>query len=464
VNLRYNKEKLNETNVVIPFVPFQGKLNIRVLDYNGKEVIQKTLKGLFPTELTIDFDKTFDVGYYAVKTAIYDEKDNLVRVLPLDGFSVIRGSIAQTERKSQKKMSTTYYFFGTEKNPLFVNGNRADTFTWMKKMGIFRNVGSTPGFNKELWEEVKKNELMFTVDFWDYHSSESNEYKKQLAKDAGQYTSWFKSFNEIDIVSQRPTPEKWVERTKWEYEAVKAVNPEYTYIGGSLVRVSKNDWFERCLQLGLDKYQDAWDVHAYPQTPPTLDASLSNSPDETELGVINTYKKIGRVNLKPFWVGETGARSSHGIDARRWQAEAVTKMTAWANARTDVPIISFLIPWTSNRHNASGGFGDIQTGHMPAEAAYYTVSALIDGMPYRRIYPPDPQMQAAYFGETLLVWSTGATKEWQLRLTQPGPWLLVDVVGRITPLPVDADGIANITVSNSPVYVIRQENYDKFTR
>jgi hypothetical protein len=104
-------------------------------------------------------------------------------------------------------------------------------------------------------------------------------------------------------------------------------------------------------------------------------------------------------------------------------------------------------------------------GHKPGEAAMYTASALIDGLPYRAVDAKDTNIQAAYFGETLMLWRTDeATGDWLLKLDPGKPWVLVDVVGHLQELVVDTSGIANILTTNSPVYVLSRSDYERLTR
>jgi hypothetical protein len=177
---------------------------------------------------------------------------------------------------------------------------------------------------------------------------------------------------------------------------------------------------------------------------------MSNSPNETELGVEACYQRLGRSNDKPFWIGETGARCSHGQDARRWQADTVAKMIACALSREDFHTIGFLWPWTFPHSGTHAGpranASDIPTAHMPAEAAYYTAGALIDGFDYTRL-ELGPDIQAARFGMTVMLWSTGQAREVGLPLENDGPWVVVDVVGRARNLPVDENNYAILAVS-----------------
>jgi hypothetical protein len=111
------------------------------------------------------------------------------------------------------------------------------------------------------------------------------------------------------------------------------------YVGGSLVQPGDMEgagqWFKQVLQLGLDHYQNAWDLHAYPQQAPRFGGPIGNGESEDERGVLAAYASLGRKNSLPFWLGETGAKAMHGLTGRRWQAEQVAKMIAWVNSRSD---------------------------------------------------------------------------------------------------------------------------------
>jgi hypothetical protein len=64
-----------------------------------------------------------------------------------------------------------------------------------------------------------------------------------------------------------------------------------------------------------------------------------------------------------------------------------------------------------------------------------------------------------------MIWRTDeATGHWPLKLDPGKPWLLVDVVGRIKELPVDASGNADIPISASPVYVLARTDYERLIR
>ena len=95
----------------------------------------------------------------------------------------------------------------------------------------------------------------------------------------------------------------------------------------------------------------------------------------------------------------------------------------------------------------------------------YTASALIDGLPYHAFDAKDANIQAAYFGETLMIWRTDeVANNWQLKLASGKPWVMVDVVGHLQELTLDASGIANIPISASPVYVLARSDYERLTR
>ena len=457
LDLRRQRPRQDERTVG-PIIPFDAKLELVITDYDGVEVDRRETQAQFPGVVTVDFGKAPNTGYYAVQANLYSTRDGeVILSCPADGFSVVRGTAAQFARRDRKKMAVTYYFMaGGEKY-------RTLYFPWMTRMGIHRNIGSNPGFPLDLAKAAKDAGLALTMDFWDIHSSYTQQRRGELAAKAAPYTRWYKSFNEVDIVPRvRKTPEHWVARMKGEYEAVKAARPDALYVGGSLVRPGTDTWFTECLKLGIEKYHDVWDVHAYPQRPPKLEGTLSNSPNETELGVLTCYKRAGKTNTKPFWIGETGARACHGYDGRRWQADTVAKMVACVCSRRDFQYVGFLIPWHYGRDDRRLHLNDIGTGHMPGEAAYYTASALIDGFPYSRLGVGGKHVQAAQFGDTRMLWTTAGPREVSLPLDGADAWLRVDVVGRVRELPTE-NGVARLRLTGSPVYVLPRADYERLT-
>jgi len=461
LKLRYDLRHAGRAE--LPIVPFDARLVLEIADYDGKEIMRREVTRQFPGVVEFDLGKAPDCGYYAVQPTLYTPDGKLIMACVPDGFSVIGGTATQFARRDRKKMAVTYYFMGAGENATY-----RTAFPWMRRTGIYRNIGSSPSFPLELAEAAKREGIILTMDFWDIHNSRTQEARVDLAKKAAPYTPWYKSFNEVDIHHHvRKTPEHWVQRTKGEYEAVKAARPDAVFVGGSLVRPGSDDWFTTCLKQGLDRYVDAWDVHAYPQAPPTLEGTLSNSSNETELGVLTCYQRAGMTNTKPFWIGETGARASHGYDARRWQADTVAKMTACVCSRDDFQYIAFLWPWqaahTGTHAGPKAGTNDITTPHMPGEAAYYTASALIDGFAYTRLDLGDNSVQAAFFGETRMLWSTSGRRQVNLTLDHGGPWVVVDVIGRVRALAVGEGGAARIDLTGSPVYVMSKASYERLT-
>lgn len=451
-----------EPKLDAPILPFAGKLVLTMTDYDGREIARREIEGKFPSEVQTDFGSAPEPGYYEIRPALLDADGKLIMAFPADGFSVVRGAVAQHGRLAKKKLWNNYYY---------ITEVWTDLLPWLERSGIWRNLGSYPTFGsdqKAFWDAARKRGTVLFGDFV-ADSHDVNKTEAQIAKLAGElapYTKFFKGFNEIDIHMTMPQrePGTWVERTRWEYEAVKKARPDAIYLGGSLVRpggAESGAWFEQCLRLGVDRYQDAWDVHSYPQVSPVLEGALTGWSQELDLGVLATYKKVGRENHLPFWLGECGAKAAHSFDGRRGQAEMAAKMVAWANSRPDYHGIAFCLAheyvWTSGR------FWDYQMGHFPGEAALYTVGALVDGLPYRRAGLADRQVQAGWFGDTLMVWTTGKDSDLEWKLDGPGPWLLVDVVGRTNPLSV-ADGIAKFRVGSSPHYLLTQSRYDELTR
>jgi hypothetical protein len=446
-------QRRNSTLPVLPFLPFEGQLKLAVHDYDGKEIYSATKKATFPDTVAFDLGEAPRRGYYYTHLELLDNDGNLVAFYPPDGFSVIGGVAAQRERRDAKEMAVVYYFMSKH--------NLYDTlyFPYMQRIGIFRNIGGCNGRALEMYKTARENGLILTADLW----NRTGEYLQEYVKETAPFVDSYKSHNEIDIhPDQRGTPESWVAKAKTHYETAKKHDPDALVVGASFARPGADEWFTECLKLGLGNFHDVWDVHCYPQHPPVLGGSMSNSPRETESGVLMAMESIGMTNTKPFWIGETGARCSHGSDARPWQADTVAKMAACSLSRKDFEIIGFLVPWHYAR--AIHGISDISAAHMPAETAYYTASALIDGFEsYQRINLGD-DIQAARFGPTLMLWRTNpAPTDIQFQADLREPLVLVDVVGRVNDLPVQEDGSVIVKVSESPVYLLNRGDYETLT-
>jgi hypothetical protein len=350
-------------------------------------------------------------------------------------------------------------------------------------------VGSGPGIGpanvRELWEDAKNRGIVLFADFAADSAWMNNSEKdaQAVVETASPYTRYFKGINEIDGRFGGPegvdwhasrNPAKYVERTKWQHEAVHAARPDAINFGGSVYTSGNSrsradhpeipgprEWLRKCLELGLDKYIDAWDVHAYPQIPPRLEAaSVSNSPRESDLGVRSVYEEVGIPFNKPFLLGETSAMAFHGYTGVRWQAETLAKMTAWTNSREDWIGIALCAAHHDRRRTAE----EYGIHHCPGEASVYTASALIDGLPYKRVPADDKEIQSAYFGPTFMIWrADDKTSNWTMKLDPAEQWLLVDVVGRTRPLTIN-DGSATFEIGTSPQYVISTADYQRLTR
>jgi hypothetical protein len=466
---------LEETSLPTPLPRFQAKLRLRLVDYTGKEIAHREISGLFPDEVKVDFGKAPKTGYYAVYPSVHTPDGKLVMNYFADGFSVVRGAVEQKHRLDKKKLWNNDYYALADGDKSFIQ--QEGYFSWLERMGIYKSYGSYPGFEpqyKAKWELAKNRGLALFAD-----SSGDSNWLNDNPKDgenfintAAKFTRYFKATNEIDIRTEPQwqklrEPSHWVERAKWEYGQTHKQRSDAHYIGGSLVRPGDKEaagqWFKQVLQLGLDKYHDAWDIHAYPQHPPRFGGAIGNSEYEDERGVLATYASLGKKNSLPFWLGETGAKAMHGTTGRRWQAEQAAKMIAWVNSRNDYLGIAFCIGHEYDL--AYGRIWDYSMGHKPGEAAMYTASALIDGLPYRAFNAKDPSIQAAYFGETFMIWRTDEkTENWPLQLTPDKTWLLVDVVGSVQELNIDSSGRTNIPISASPVYVLARNDYERLTR
>lgn len=444
---------LGET--IRPFIaPPVGRLELTVTDYDGSELFREAAPFALPGRARFDLGRSLPVGYYAVRLRLFDAENRLVHTYPPDGFSVIGGTAAQRARRDEKKMSVTYYFMAGQ------DRYRSLFFPYMERIGILRNIGGNPRPAPDFYREARRRGLEVIADTWTHRDP---AFLQAYIEETAPYVETFKAFNEVDIhPEQRGTPESWVAKARMDYELIKKTKPSALMLGASLVRPGADSWFEECLKLGLADYHDAWDVHCYPQTPPVLEGSMSNGANETDLGVLKVYKKLGMENTKPFWIGETGARSGHGNDARRWQADMIVKMAACALSRADFQRIGFLVPWRYSRGENRYYIMDIEAGHMPAEAAFYTASALIDGFAYKRL-SLGASIQAAEFGPTTLLWSVQGEKTVRFTPSAKGPLVRVDVVGRHAEIPRHPDGSVELAVGTSPVFVLSADDYARLT-
>ena len=459
------------------FLPIDATLRVTMRDYAGKPVRAWETRGVFPAVAKLDLGPAPVAGYYALTPELVAADGRLIHRFHPDGFSVVRGNTAQRARVDRKELWNSWYYAF----------NDWDTFApWLERLGLFKNVGSIPGTTPEAgarWKDAQARGIVLVGDFagdsaWMNNATNTAQAVVALAP---AYTRYFKTVNEIDgrwngaeaaAWDAVRTPTQWVARARWHYEALHKARPDAVYFGGSLYCsgveragtppiLGPRAWFRRCLELGLDQYVDAWDVHAYPQFPPKLEApSVSNSPHETDLGILEVMKELGKANTKPFLLGETGAMVWHGFAGMRWQAATVAKLAAWTNSREDWLGVAFC----AAHHNRRVTMEEYGMAHNPGEAALYTAGALIDGLPYKRVPAEDPAIQAATFGDTFMAWrADDRESEWSLSPAGDGPWVLVDVVGNAAPLERH-DGVLRIPLGTSPVYALSRERYEALTR
>lgn len=462
---------LEQPRLPIPLPRFKSRLQLRLVDYGGKQISQREITDLFPGQVEVDFGPIEAPGYYAVYASLFTEDGHLIMHYPADGFSVVRGSAEQKLRLQRKKLWDNDYYALADGDKSF--SRAGDYFVWLQRMGIFNSYGGYPGFDQQYrsqWQQARQLGLqLFADSAGDSHwLNDKPEQGARFIDAAASFTRYFKASNEIDIRYEAEwqnlrDPKHWVERVKREYELVHQARQDGHYVGGSLVRPGEGEWFKQALQLGLDRYQDAWDVHAYPQKSPRFGDPLGNGALEDERGVLEAYASLGKKNSLPFWLGETGVKAMHGLTGRRWQAEQTAKMIAWVNSRNDYLGLAFCIAHEYDQ--AYGRLWDYSMGHKPGEAALYTASALIDGLPYQAVYTGDAAIQAGKFGTTLMIWrDDDKNTVWPLRLDPEQAWLVIDVVGSVHPLTLDASGHAGIAISASPVYVVTKAEYEKLTR
>ncbi|MDZ4099002.1 MAG: hypothetical protein U1E13_09910, partial [Methylophilaceae bacterium] len=262
---------LEETGLPAPLPRFPAKLRLRLVDYSGNEVAVKELSGLFPGQVEADFGKIADAGYYAIYPSLFTTDGKLIMHYPADGFSVVRGVAEQKQRLAKKKLWNNDYYAMADGDKSFQQAG--GYFDWLERMGIYKTVGSYPGFDPQYqpqWQQAKQRGLVFFADSSGDSSwlNDNPADGQKFINTAAEFTRFFKATNEIDIRHEPEwqklrEPAHWVERAIWEYEQAHKARSDAHYIGGSLVRPGEGDWFKQVLQLGLDKYQDAWDVHAY---------------------------------------------------------------------------------------------------------------------------------------------------------------------------------------------------------
>ncbi len=462
------------------FLPIHATLRVRMTDYDEKEIKRVECTGIFPSVATLNLGPAPEAGYYILIPELVAADGRLLHRFYPDGFSVVRGNEEQKARVGKKElMNSWYYAF-----------NDWETFApWLERIGMFKNVGSTPGTSgtdcAAKWADAQQRGILLFGDFAGDSNWMNNDAKmaEGMVAIASKYTRYFKGINEIDgrfsgsegaAWHLSRNPEKYVERAQQQHEAVHKARPDALHFGGSVYTsgnsrsradrpdiLGPREWLRKCLELGLDKYIDAWDVHAYPQQPPVLEApSVSNSSKESDLGVRDVYREVGIPFTKPFLLGETSAMVFHGFTALRWQADTVAKLTAWTNSREDWLGVALCAAHHDRRKTAE----EYAMARNPGEAAIYTAGALIDGLPYKREPTNDKAVQAAWFGDTFMIWRTDdKASMWKMPLTGEGPWVSVDVVGRLRLLEVK-DGQVSFMIGTSPVYVLSQANYERLTR
>lgn len=476
---------LEDPEQTVPIEPFPAILRLVIKDFDGNEVARREVNGTFPAEVVVDFGTAPATGYYAIYPSLHTAEGKLIMAYYADGFTVAPGTAAQNDRLEKKKLWINNYYLFADNAAGRGYQKPGELFVWLARSGLFKNVGSTEGYRNEddsSWQTAGKLGLVLFGDTArdSANANDTPEAGAAVIRNVARHTRFFKCVNEIDIRTEEPwlkvrEPEHWVKRMQWEHEAVHRARPDGVYVGGSLVRVGDmkhephspkalgaGEWFAECLKLGLDRYQDYWEVHAYPQKPPRLDGPLGNSPIEDERGVLAAYQRLGRENKLPFWLGECGAKAAHCPTGRRGQADLAAKMIAWVNSRENYLGLGFCIG-----QEYDWGYGrlwDYSMGHKPGEAALITASALIDGLPCHGVEVQDENIQAARFGPTLMIWRTdGRQSDWSVDVAADESWVSVNVVGTVTPLHA-RDGKVTVRIGESPLYVLPRSSYERLTR
>jgi hypothetical protein len=286
----------------------------------GNEIAVKELTGLFPGKVEVDFGKISEPGYYAIYPALYTPDDKLIMNYPSDGFSVVVEIPSKSIDLTRKSSGITIIMPW----PTATRASCRKTVIspgW-SGMGIYKSYGSYPGFDSQYrskWERAKQLGLVLFADSSGDSSwlNDNPSDGQNFISQAASFTRFFKATNEIDIRHEPEwqklrDPVHWVERAKWEYEqAHKQRSDAITSAAvwcGRVTRRGAGQWFKQVLELGLDHYQDAWDIHAYPQQAPQFGGPIGNGESEDERGVLAAYASLGRNNTLPFWLGETAPR------------------------------------------------------------------------------------------------------------------------------------------------------------
>ena len=446
INFPWEKPRRTPKDYVPPplpaVCPFVATVEQVVRDWDGKEVSHVAYPVSVPGTNAAPLCVAGEPGYYSIHTTIKDTDGAILFTFPADGFSVLPKA-DEKERQMPRKIATCFYW---------LNERHSSIFDWMERMGIRHNVGGDIA-NTALFEEAARRGISLTGDFLDPWSS-ANPARKRIAADAAApYARMFKSWNEIDICPKyREDGAKWAERTKTEHGIIHAARSNAIYTGGSLVRPAVDGWFDACLSNGIYDAVDVWDVHAYPRDAPSFsDRHITNSENESGPGVEECVRRtLGRENDKFFLMGECGARCSHGMDARRWQADMTAKIAAWVIASTNYLQIAFLIPWEHRVDSPR----DIPVAHYPAEAALFTVANLIDGFPAEEVPGLSANIEARRFGRTIMMWSSRGNMVVDIPAREGKKYVLVDVVGRSREVSLDESGRIRIDLTTSPVYLV----------
>lgn len=440
--------------------PAQVLLRYSVVDYDGQGISSgKATVAVGGKGIALKLERV-PLGFYAVRTEIWDAAGEHLWTVPAPrNFGVIRGPLTDLSTPRPRKIASALYWPGTP-------------YPYLERIGITFNLGSNaswwnydpPGDKPRQFkgiDEMLKDSQAHRVEITGYLSGgwpapinprleakpkqlliwfwhllppyDTPEYEETV----GDYTfdvvsayqarlHVWKGQNEVDLFQGSGyTPDIYVAGQKVVHKYAKAADPNCFLTGNSLVRYN-SDFTRKLFELGFYKYQDAIDIHAYPQDPPrALEAGygLGNGPQESYSGLLDLMREYGVV--LPLWYGEVGARATHFADALRGQAEAEFRMIVWALAQPTLEKICFLIPWDDQ--------GDIGTGHRPATCVLNMLSHLLDGFNFAGTLDLAEGVTAGVWSNkqhrVIALWSNAGHQEVEIAVARPEV-TVVDVIGR----------------------------------
>ncbi|MEO6890208.1 MAG: hypothetical protein ABI456_12710 [Ktedonobacteraceae bacterium] len=151
-------------------------------------------------------------------------------------------------------------------------------------------------------------------------------YAKALVSHYGPQLKEVEVYNEYNaLLSNGPCARKascYVELLRYTYQAIKAVRPDVTVIGGAAFGVDLS-WFGQVFQAGGLRYMDA--VSDHPYTAFSLVSPELGGTQDDMLKLGNLVKQYNGGRPKPIWITELGWSSSFMHVSERGQADYLVR-------------------------------------------------------------------------------------------------------------------------------------------